>query len=747
MPSFAVSVPAGNERGPQHAEQFLAALHHGAGKHQPVTFRLGSQAGAAGLLLDCPDALAPLLRSQLYAAYPDGKLEPEAEEPNEHGLTLHADLFLLPAIYPCKRYPQFEDALSRTTADPLAALLATIARPANDGLRLAIEMQVRPATHRQQRRLERTFAMTLRPFARRFPMLTQLYLRLVLGPQPGWRFLGWLHGLVFQVLLRRPTHVVHHLPQTHRSHEREDLAQAAADKLRRQLFEARIRLRVQAAVGDKKRANAALLELAAGFGPFSLPHLATFRLGPIQEGAPRRPSRRRFLVSAEELATLWHPPTQTVQTPTLARVESNEREPPVNLARPTQHPDLAVLGLATFRGQARKFGLLPSDRLRHLALLGKTGMGKTTLLRQLVRSDLRAGQGLALIDPHGDLVEELLGAVPTHRTNDIVLFDAADAHHPLSLNLLDCPRPDQRPLAVSGILSAFKKLFGEFFGPRMEYLFRNALLALIDYPEATLLSVQRFLIDGRFRQQVLAHATDPGVRAFWEIEYARMPARLQAEAISPIQNKVGQFTLMPQLRHILGQPKSTLNVRRIMDGGQVLLVNLSKGRLGEDAAALLGALLISQVQLAALGRADRPEAERRDFFLYVDEFQNFATDAFGTILSEARKYRLGLIVANQYLAQLSESTLHALFGNVGSLVCFQAGAKDAELLAEQLGEELTPQDLMRLPRFQAYVRLLIDGHPSRPFSMATMPPKAHFNAGRAEIVRRTSQRRYARAAA
>lgn len=741
-----VSTPSASERGPQYAEQFLAALHHGDGKRQTVAFRLGSQAGAAGLFLDCPEALAPLLRSQLYAAYPDAKLEPAAEESLAAGVTLHADLFLHPAIYPCKRYPQFEDALSRTAADPLAALLAMIARPSGDQLRLAIEMQARPATHRQQRRLERTFAMTLRPFARRFPMLTQLYLHLALGPHPWWRFLGWLHALVFQILFRRPTHIVHHLPQTQRSHEREDVAEAAADKLRRHLFEVSIRLSVQASERDAEQANAALLELAAGFGPFSLPHLATFRLGPIKEGTPKRPSRQRFLLSAEELATLWHPPTLTVQTPTLARVETNEREPPVNLPRPSQHPDLATLGLATYRGRAQKFGLMPDDRLRHLALLGKTGMGKTTLLKRLIGSDLKHGRGLALLDPHGDLVEDLLAAVPPHRTNGIVLFDAADAVHPLSLNLLACDRPEQKPLAVSGILAAFKKLFGDFWGPRLEYLFRNALLALIDYPDATLLSVQRFLIDGRFRQEVLAHATDPAVRDFWEIEYARMPPKLQAEAISPIQNKVGQFTLTPQLRDILGQPKSTLNVRRIMDEGQVLLVNLSKGRLGEDAAALLGALLISQVQLAALGRADRPEAERRDFFLYVDEFQNFATDAFGTILSEARKYRLGLIVANQYLAQLSEGTLHALFGNVGSLVCFQAGAKDAELLAEQLGEEVTPQDLMRLPRFQAYVRLLIDGHPSRPFSMATIPPGARFVAGRADVVRRTSQRRYGHAA-
>jgi hypothetical protein len=756
VPGFTVRISATNERGPLYAEQFLSALHHGNGQRLPVEFGIGSQAGATRLHLDCPEPLAALARSQFFAAYPDAQLVPEEVESSEAvGTTFHAELALYPAIYPCKRYPQFEDVLSRATADPLAALLAMIARPASAGLRLKIAIQARPATHRQVRRYERILALTLRPRARRFPGWTQLYLQLALAAHPWWRFLAWFQAQTFKPFSRRRVHV-DSLPHAPRNHEREDLAVAAADKLRRHLFEVNIHLRVQAtarnaaqasaAQASAAQASAALLELAAGFGPFSLPHLATFRLGPIRRGLQRRAARQRFLLSTEELATLWHPPTLTVQTPTLARVEANEREPPVNLPRPSQHPDLATLGLATYRGRAQKFGLLPEDRLRHLALLGKTGMGKTTLLQRLIQSDLKPGRGLALIDPHGDLVEGLLSAVPPHRTNDIVLFDAADAAHPLALNLLSYDRPEQKPLVVSGILAAFKKLFGDFWGPRLEYLFRNALLALIDFPDATLLSVQRFLIDGRFRQEVLAHATNPAIRDFWEIEYAKMPPKLQAEAISPIQNKVGQFTLMPQLRNILGQPQSTLNVRRIMDDGQVLLVNLSKGRLGEDAATLLGALLISQVQLAALGRADRPEAERRNFFLYVDEFQNFATDAFGTILSEARKYRLGLIVANQYLAQLSEGTLHALFGSVGSLVCFQAGAKDAELLAEQLGEEVTPQDLLRLPRFQAYVRLLIDGHPSRPFSMATIPPAVRSDARRAEIVRRTSQRRYAHAA-
>lgn len=452
--------------------------------------------------------------------------------------------------------------------------------------------------------------------------------------------------------------------------------------------------------------------------------------------------KRGFLLSAEEIATLWHPPSQTVRAPSFQGVEWREMEPPLQLPS-AREPDAALLGKTCFRGQHKSVAIRPQDRLRHVALLGKTGMGKTTLLRHLVESDLKRGEGLCLIDPHGDLVEELLHTIPSHRTNDTILFDAADALHPIAFNLLDCPRPEQKPLVVSGILVAFKKIFGEFWGPRLEYVFRNALLALIDCPQTTLLSVQRFLIDSVYRKTVLSHCSDASVRDFWEMEFTRIPPKLQAETISPIQNKIGQFTLSPQLRNIIGQPSNALKMRESMDQGKVLLVNVSKGRLGEDASSLLGALLITHIQMAALSRADVVEEARREFYLYVDEFQNFATDSFATILSEARKFKLGLTVANQYLAQLSEGTLHALFGNVGSMVCFQCGAKDAELLAEQLGGDTTPQDLMRLPKYHAYTRLLIDGHPSRPFSMTTLAPKKAPPDDRADIVRRVSQRRYA----
>ena len=425
--------------------------------------------------------------------------------------------------------------------------------------------------------------------------------------------------------------------------------------------------------------------------------------------------------------------------------ESRELEPPVRLPTPIVDSELAMIGESVFRGRRQRFGLLPDDRMRHAVVIGKTGMGKSTLLHQLIASDLIAGRGMALVDPHGDLTEAVLRSVPKSRSNDVVLFDAGDAAFPVAFNVLSCADPDKRPLLASGVLSAFKKIFGYSWGPRLEHILRNCLLTLLEIPGATLVTLLRLLGDTRFRQQVVVRLADPIVRSFWQHEFAGMPLKLQAEAIAPVQNKVGHFVSSPTLRNIVGQSVNRLDLRRILDDGKILLVNLSKGRLGDDASGLLGSLLITALQVAAMSRADLPEDQRRPFFLYVDEFQNFATESFATIMSEARKYRLGLILAHQYLAQLDDATRAAVFGNVGTMVAFQVGADDAEIITEQLGADATPADLLQMPKHTALVRLLIDGMPSRPFTMKTLPPPTHHrDLGRAETIRGLSRRCYAR---
>ena len=494
-----------------------------------------------------------------------------------------------------------------------------------------------------------------------------------------------------------------------------------------------IRLTVSGPPDAAAQALRKLREIGGAFGQFSVPRLASFHPSRSRRGC--RPPM--FLLSAEELATLWHPPTATGQTPALAAVDSRELAPPTALPTAGTHPQLALLGTTVFRGQRRHFGLLPDDRLRHLAVLGKTGMGKSTLLHHLLAADIRAGRGVGLIDPHGDLAEAVLRSVPRHRTNDVVLFDAADADFPIAFNILDCLDPGQRPLVASGVVAAFKKLYVDSWGPRLEHILRNALLTLLEVPGTSLVSLLRLLNDDAYRQSLVNRIDDPVVRSFWEHVFAAWPPKLRIEAVAPIQNKVGQFVSSPIQRHLVGQARGRINLRRVMDEGRVLIVNLSKGRLGEDAATLLGSLLVTALQLAALSRADQSEDERRDFFLYVDEFQNFATESFATTLSETRKYQLALTLANQYLGQLQEQTLHALFGNVGTLAVFQVGVEDAEHLAEQLGGVVEKQDLLALPRFRSYVRLLIDGSPSRPFSMQTLRPQAgKHDARRADIIRR-----------
>ncbi len=502
-------------------------------------------------------------------------------------------------------------------------------------------------------------------------------------------------------------------------------------------------LSVAAAPKAAQESRQRLQAMASGFALFTEPHAAGFERGKTRK---RHRAGPVFFLSAPEAAGLWHAPSSpSPSSPTLNTVASREFPPPTNLPKLSADPSLTVIGTTHFRGQSQRFGILPDDRLRHTIVLGKTGMGKSTLLHHLIASDLAGGQGVALVDPHGDLTEGVLRSVPRSRSNDMILFDAADAEFPVAFNVLACADPAQRPLLASGVLAAFKKLFGDSWGPRLEHILRNSLLTLLEMPGATLVSLLRLLGDARERQRIVSRLSDPIVRGFWEHEFNSWQPKFQAEAVAPVLNKVGHFVSSPLLRNIVGQPTNRLDLRRVLDDGRVLLVNLSKGRLGDDASGLLGSLLITSLQLAAMSRADVPEAKRRPFFLYVDEFQNFATESFATILSEARKYRLGLTLAHQYLDQLDDATRSAVFGNVGSMVSFQVGADDAEDIAEQLGRDAQPADLLQLPKHTALIRLLIDGMPSRPFTMRTLPPPSgHAESGRAAIIRALSRRRYAR---
>ncbi len=384
--------------------------------------------------------------------------------------------------------------------------------------------------------------------------------------------------------------------------------------------------------------------------------------------------------------------------------------------------NIAVFAQTTYRNQFKKFGIKTDDRRRHMYMIGKTGMGKSTILENMIVDDIRAGYGLAVVDPHGDLAEKIIEFIPAERVKDVVYFNPSDMDYPIAFNVLEQVEPHLRHLVASGLLGVFQKLWADSWGPRLEYILRNAILAILDFPGSTILGVVRMLSDKAYRKRVVANIKDPVVKAFWEKEFASYADKFASEAVSPIQNKVGQFLSSSLMRNIIGQVKSTINIREIMDSGKILIMNLSKGRIGEDNSALLGAMMITKIQLAAMSRVDIPESERKDFFLYIDEFQNFSTDSFANILSEARKYRLSLILAHQYIEQLSEKVKPAVFGNVGTMLSFRVGATDAEELAKEYAPVFTEEDLVNLPKYEMYLKLMIDGVASAPFSARGLPP-------------------------
>ena len=389
----------------------------------------------------------------------------------------------------------------------------------------------------------------------------------------------------------------------------------------------------------------------------------------------------------------------------------------------THENEVVHFALTNFRNNQVRFGIKTDDRRKHMYIIGKTGMGKSTLLENMVIQDIQRGHGVAYVDPHGDTVETLLNFIPSHRINDVVYFNPSDIDYPIAFNILESvDEPHQKNLVASGLVAVFKKLWADSWGPRLEYLLRNAILALLDYPGATLLGVTRILVDKEFRKKVVEKIKDPVVKSFWVNEYTKYSNQFQVEAISPIQNKVGQFLSMSMIRNIIGQVKSTIDIREIMDKKKILLLNLSKGRMGEDASALLGATMITKMQLAAMSRVDLPEKSREDFYLYVDELQNFATESFANILSEARKYRLNLIMAHQYIEQLPEELRASVFGNVGTLINFRVGAADAEFLAKEFMPVFTETDLVNLTKYDMYLKLMINGVTSDPFSATGLLP-------------------------
>ena len=406
--------------------------------------------------------------------------------------------------------------------------------------------------------------------------------------------------------------------------------------------------------------------------------------------------------------------------------------------------DLVIpFAITNYRDIKKRFGIKEKNRRAHMYIIGKTGTGKSTLLLNMISSDIKEGNGLALIEPHGDLSEKVLEYIPKERIDDVIYFNPADLEYPVGFNLLENGALDKKYLIASSIISVFKKIWYEFWGPRLEHILRNSILSLLEFKGSTLLDLQRLLTDRGFRKDVIKDIKDPQIKDFWLNEFERYPLFLKSEAVSPILNKVGQFLTSEPIRNIIGQKESGFNLREIMDKGKIFIANLSKGKIGEDTSRLLGSMLITQIEISALSRADKSEEERRPFYLYVDEFQNFLTLSFTNILSEARKYGLCLILSHQYIEQLDENIREAIFGNVGTIISFRIGAKDAKYLAREFYPTFSETDFINLPNYHIYLKLMINGVSSQAFSATTLPPpenKANF---KEEIIKR-SRIRYGR---
>ena len=490
-----------------------------------------------------------------------------------------------------------------------------------------------------------------------------------------------------------------------------------------------------------------LTELTSAFGVFTKSNGNSF--GPKKNIIDNQKSENKRLkerlvsdkqiLNIVELATIWHLPSEKIQTPTIAWGTSVLSEPPENLpsAINVSEEDKKTINFfahTVFKNKDTIFGIKDKDRRRHVWTIGKTGTGKSTLIANMAVDDLKKDRGLAVIDPHGDLCETLLDYIPRHRINDVIYFNPADKDFPISINPLEVTNREEAELVTSGLMAIFTKIWPDVWSARMEYILRNSFLTMSQVEGSTLEDVLKLLVSKSFRQKVMAKVNDKSLTNFWEEEFDKMPDRLQKEAIAPIQNKVGQFVTSPLVRRIIGSPKSSISIDDLMNDGKIFLANLSQGRLGEDNAALLGATLITKIQIAAMRRVDVEEEKRKDFYLYVDEFQNFATGSFIKVLSEARKYRLNIMLANQYMAQIPENVQKAILGNAGTIISFAIGASDAQILNKEYAEVFSENDLVNLSNFQVATKMTIDGQSTRPFLAQTLPLPKSVNQNRQKVI-------------
>lgn len=738
---LSIEVPRFNEKGALAAEQMFASLHgllkYTSGIQEHISFEITSSSEGIKFFVYLPSYFQKFVESQIYAQYPSAEIKivedyslMDVSTLNLSGseITVSREYF-----FPIKTFRDFE-------VDPLAAITGAFEKLEDKNGQLWFQMTVRPipddwqeAGHRyvtavrEGRVGEKTgLVLFLTGFVEEIGFILMGILEYLLRPD---KEMGAGESRVGD---QKPLRL---------SAGQEIALKAIENKLTKLGFECGVR--IIALSPETEDAQKQLSSAIASLKQFSTANLNSFERSTVNLSNLEILKRYRtryfpddeksfFVLNIEELASIFHLPSESVETPNIAWVNAKRGEPPLSLPV----TNCTYIGKTIFRDNETLFGIKEEDRRQHMYVIGKTGTGKSTLMKNMIINDMKEGKGVGVLDPHGDLIEELINYVPEERIEDVIIFDPSDAKFPVSLNMLELFDDSQKDLYASGLLDVFKKYFGYSWGPRLEHILRNCILTLLEIPNSTLLGITRLLVDVNYEKYIVDQLRDPVVKAFWENEFVniRNNPRLFSEAIQPIQNKVGQFLAASTIRNIVGQAKSSIKIDDIINSGKILFVNLSKGKIGDDNSSLLGALIISRLQFAAMARVNIPENQRKDFYVYADEFQSFATESFANVLSEARKYRLNLILAHQYIDQLPEEVRQGVFGNVGTIISFTVGSKDAYMLEKEFAPVFEQNDLVNLQRHYIYIKMMVDGMTSLPFSAMTLPPQGEPTNRKEEIV-------------
>ncbi len=730
-----ILVPRENDKSALAAEQMFASVHGVLGDavkgEDIISFEIvSSDEDGIRFYVVTPRHLAKFVEGQMYAQYPNADISYVNDYTERNGA--EEDTFVTcgeiemekDSIFPIKTFRNFE-------VDPLAAITGAMSDLAK-GEKAWLQISVRPVSNIWQKNSKK-YITAIREG------------KDINGESILSKIAGALKKMG-QSLSASETVVKKEVVKLEPGQEEE--LKEIETKMLKLGFEVKIRVVTKA--GTQERSEQILRDVAASFKQFTTAHLNNFvHSKPTKTGKEiydeyvirHMDKDEPDILNIEELASLYHLPNISVETPNIAWSRSKKLEPPMNMPKATED-DVTVFGETDYRGATVQFGLKRADRARHFYLLGKTGVGKSTVFKNMFISDVLAGDGACFVDPHGDTVEDLLDHIPPNRIDDVIYFNPTDVDHPVGFNLLELKDKSQRDLIADGVVEVFKKQFGDSWGPRLQYILTNAAATALEAQGTTLLAILRMLTDNAYRKFILKQVDDPILYKFWTEEFAQMAQnpRLLAEAVAPIQNKVGRFVSSAVTRNIIGQVKSTIDLREIMDNRKILLVNLAQGRLGEETASLLGGMIITRLQATAMERVDMPESERKDFFLYVDEFQNFATDSFAKILSEARKYHLNLTMTNQYIDQLPLTVRQAIFGNVGTLGSFVVSQGDASILEKEFAPVVSSDDLVSLDAHALYIKLCIDGMTSVPFSGRSLPVRYQKFDCKDEIIKRSREK-------